>query len=46
LFAQIAGDVGIRDDVIRHGTPQRNSVHVILLFHINDTGYNEPLCDV
>jgi hypothetical protein len=46
LFTQIAGDVGIRDDAIRRGTPERNSVHVILLFHINDTGYNASLCDL
>jgi hypothetical protein len=45
LFTQIAGAAGIRDDAIRHDAPERNSVHVILLFHINDTGYNAPLCD-
>ena len=43
---QIAGAAGIRDDAIRHGTPQRNSVHVILLFHINDTGDTASLGDV
>jgi hypothetical protein len=43
---QIAGAAGIRDDAIRHGAPERNSVHVIFLFHINDTGYNASLRDV
>jgi hypothetical protein len=43
---QIAGAAGIRDDAIRHGTPQRNSVYVIFLFHINDTGCNASPCDV
>jgi hypothetical protein len=45
LFAQVASAAGIRDDAIRHGVPQRNSVYVILLFHIRDTG-NASLCDV
>jgi len=40
LFTQIAGAAGIRDDAIRHGVQERNSVYVILLFHINDTGCN------
>jgi hypothetical protein len=38
FFTQIAGAAGIRDDAIRHGTAERNSVHVMLLFHIDDTG--------
>jgi hypothetical protein len=46
LFTQIAGAAGIRDDAIRRATPERNSVHVMLLFHIDDTGDDALLCDV